>query len=374
METGQGSRDRDVESAIVIDGVFFQLNNTGIARVWNEILTRWQDAEFARRIVLLDRKNSLPKFPKLRTIPCAAFSYENWREDRAMVQKICDLAGARLFVSTYYTRPERTSSVVLVHDMIPERFGFNLQAPAWQQKHDAIRYATAFAAVSRNTLADLRCFFPETVAKPAMITSPGVSANFVPATAEEQRLFRAGIIWPYLEGRPYFLFVCELSAEKNAAVLLRALQRMSAAILGGIALLFTHKGEMINDFCSLPGLKVHATRLTDAGLRAAYGSALALIYPSRYEGFGLPPLEAMACGCPVICSNTSSLPEVVGDAALLIDPDDDEQLLTHLLRVQDRAVREQLRHAGLNRAKNFSWDAMASKLETFLTNASFVPA
>ena len=103
--------------------------------------------------------------------------------------------------------------------------------------------------------------------------------------------------------------------------------------LEGVALLFTHKGEMINEFCSLPGLKVHTTRLTDAGLRAAYGSAVALVYPSRYEGFGMTPLEAMACGCPVICSNTSSIPEVVGDASLLIDPDDYEEVCANLLRV-----------------------------------------
>ena len=179
---------------------------------------------------------------------------------------------------------------------------------------------------------------------------------------------------PYLEGRPYFLFVGEISAEKNAAVLLRALKRMSPAARAAISLLFTHRDAMLDEFCSLPGLKVHVTRLTDAGLRVAYGSALALIYPSRYEGFGLPPLEAMACGCPVICSNTSSLPEVVGDAALLIDPDDDEQLRQNLVYVQDPAVREQLRLKGIKRAENFSWDDMALQLETFLTGMNGIPA
>src|SRR5882672_9976263 len=217
MERSGRNQDRAVESAIVIDGVFFQLNNTGIARVWNEILKRWQDTEIGRRIVLIDRKNSLPQFPKLRTVPSPPFSYDDWREDRTNVQKICDSVGANLFVSTYYTRPERTPSVVLVHDMIPERF-LNLQAPAWQQKRAAIGYATAFAAVSRNTLADLRHFFPATLTKPAIITSPGVSPTFSPASVEEQRLFHARITLPYLQGRPYFLFVGEISAEKNAAV------------------------------------------------------------------------------------------------------------------------------------------------------------
>jgi glycosyltransferase involved in cell wall biosynthesis len=353
---------RDAQSAIVIDGVFFQLNNTGIARVWSEILKRWQDADIGRRIVLLDRKNSLPKFPKLRTLSCPEFRYEGWREDRAVVQKICDSVGAGLFVSTYFTRAERTPGVVLVHDMIPERFNYNLQTPTWQQKHDAIRHAVALAAVSRNTLADLNHFIPETAAKPVLVASPGVGAQFVPPRAEEQKLFRASIVIPYLGGRPYFLFACELSPEKNAPVLLRALQRMPEAERSRIGLLFTHKGGMLNDFSSLPGLKVHAARFTDTGLRSAYGSALALVYPSQYEGFGLPPLEAMACGCPVICSNTSSIPEVVGDAALLIDTHDDAQLLVNLNRVQDSALRERLRVSGMARAKTFSWDEMAVKL------------
>jgi glycosyltransferase involved in cell wall biosynthesis len=345
--------------------VFFQLNNTGIARVWTEILSRWQETPFGERLVVLDRHGTLPKLSKLRTLRCSPLSYDNWHADRAVVQKLCDAVGARLFVSTYYTRAEQTPSVLLIHDMIPERF-FDTRHPRWQQKHDAIRHASAFAAVSKNTLADLRRFFPETANKPAIISSPGVSSTFVPPSAEERRLFHARITLPYLGGRPFIFYVGEILGYKNAALLLRALRRMPVADRRSLGLLFTHKGGTIDDFYALEGLKVHAARLTDAGLRAAYGSALALIYPSRYEGFGLPPLEAMACGCPVICSDTSSLPEVVGDAALLIDPEDDEDLYANLLRIQDAGVRDRLRAQGISRAANFSFDKMAGELQRFL--------
>ena len=91
-----------------------------------------------------------------------------------------------------------------------------------------------------------------------------------------------------------------------------------------------------------------------------YGAATAFVYPSLFEGFGLPPLEAMACGTPVVCSNTSSLPEVVGDAALLVDPRSDGDLAAALRSLlDDEELRARLRAAGPARARLFSWERTA---------------
>jgi alpha-1,3-rhamnosyl/mannosyltransferase len=90
-----------------------------------------------------------------------------------------------------------------------------------------------------------------------------------------------------------------------------------------------------------------------------YAAAQALLYPSRYEGFGLPPVEAMACGTPVICSNTTSLPEVVGDAALLIDPEQPGSLTEALRKVHDESTRRELARRGLERARAFTWESTA---------------
>ena len=98
----------------------------------------------------------------------------------------------------------------------------------------------------------------------------------------------------------------------------------------------------------------------DEDLPAVYAGAQTFVLPSLYEGFGLPVLEAMACGTPVICSNTSSLPEVAGDAALLIDPADSGSLAAGLQRVlRDGALREQLCARGLCQAERFSWERTA---------------
>ena len=97
-------------------------------------------------------------------------------------------------------------------------------------------------------------------------------------------------------------------------------------------------------------------------LPALYSGARAFVYPSLYEGFGLPPLEAMACGTPVITSNRSSLPEVVGDAAVLIDPLDTEDLAQAMLGlVTDSEWRARLRDAGLERVRQFTWDRTAKE-------------
>jgi len=106
--------------------------------------------------------------------------------------------------------------------------------------------------------------------------------------------------------------------------------------------------------------------LTDAQLKALYMTSRALVFPSTYEGFGLPPLEAMACGCPVVAARAASLPEVCGDAALYVDPRSDASIADAMRRVlADDALCARLREAGLARAAGFTWDAAAARvLET----------
>jgi glycosyltransferase involved in cell wall biosynthesis len=107
--------------------------------------------------------------------------------------------------------------------------------------------------------------------------------------------------------------------------------------------------------------RVHLTgRVADEFLPALYSGALAFVFPSLYEGFGLPPLEAMACGTPVLASNVTAMPEVVGDAGLLVDPYDVEAIAHGIRRlVEDTALREELRKKGLERAKRFTWERTA---------------
>ena len=98
-------------------------------------------------------------------------------------------------------------------------------------------------------------------------------------------------------------------------------------------------------------------------LPALYAGAMLFVFPSLYEGFGLPSLEAMACGTPVVCSNTFSLPEVVREAAIMVDPLDAEGLAAAMERaLRDQALREEMREKGLKQAAKFSWERTAREM------------
>ena len=109
--------------------------------------------------------------------------------------------------------------------------------------------------------------------------------------------------------------------------------------------------------------------MTDSELRALYENALCFIFPSLYEGFGLPPLEAMACGCPVLSSNRASLPEICGDAALYFDPINEEEVYDTIISlIENTSLQNELRKKGLERAKLFIWENTAKSLIDALIN------
>jgi glycosyltransferase involved in cell wall biosynthesis len=172
--------------------------------------------------------------------------------------------------------------------------------------------------------------------------------------------------WP----KDYILFVGTLEPRKNISLLIRALARTKSEI-PLILVGWTGWGDKTwyRDITEL-GLEKRvytADYLDEETLACLYSGARVLVYPSLYEGFGLPVLEAMACGCPVICSNTSSLPEVAGTAALFVDPDDPDGLARTLDGIlRDSEGRDILVEKGLQRAALFSWEKTAEQtLELF---------
>ena len=122
----------------------------------------------------------------------------------------------------------------------------------------------------------------------------------------------------------------------------------------------------------LAGSIVHMMQLSDEELATAYSGAVALVYPSKYEGFGMPIVEAMACGCPVITCPNASIPEVAGEAAIYVNDDDVDGLANALCEVQKPGVRKTLIAAGLAQAKKFSWSKMAKIVSSTLIDATLL--
>jgi glycosyltransferase involved in cell wall biosynthesis len=154
----------------------------------------------------------------------------------------------------------------------------------------------------------------------------------------------------------YVLAVSSLNPNKNFGLVVRAIELLASAnvqfvIAGGAdpKVFAGHAGTM-------PEYAKHIGYVTDQELKALYEGAICLVYPSLYEGFGLPPLEAMACGCPVIVSREASLPEVCGDAAWYCDTHDPRDLAAQIVRLSSSAEsRRSLRDRGLIRASRYSW-------------------
>lgn len=172
----------------------------------------------------------------------------------------------------------------------------------------------------------------------------------------------------------FFLFVGCQEPRKNLTTLLAALNKTATDVPLVVAGWDGWEAEGWLSEIREAGLEERVVRLGHVGdhvLPAIYSKAAALVYPSMYEGFGLPVLEAMACGCPVICSNAAALPEVAGDAAVLVDPKDVDAWAEALSAVvNEKRLRKELERKGLYRARRFSWQRCAKETHQALCIAS----
>lgn len=355
---------------VIVDGVFFQLNHTGIARVWNSLLEEWVISGFAKQVLVLDRAGTAPKINGVQYRTVEAYNYDATDADRQILQQICDEEGAEIFISTYYTTPLSTPSVFMGYDMIPELIGKNLDnEPMWREKHYGIKHASAYITISENTAYNLAGCFPHISLSAITVAHCGVKTNLYPANCQEISAFQV----KYGVSKPYFLLVGERSGwcgYKNGILFFKAFGQL--ANQHNFEIVCTGGAPTIEEDFSqyTTGVQVHKLYLTDEELSVAYSGAVALVYPSLYEGFGMPVIEAMACGCPVIASKRASIPEVAGTAALYISGFDVSELVNALQEVQKPELSNQLISAGLEQAKKFSWSKMAEIVREALLKAT----
>lgn len=280
-----------------------------------------------------------------------------WREDRL------DL----LHVPFYYLPPGAPDrSIVTIYDArflrYPEtypraRAAFLRRAVPW-----SLRRATRVVTISeftRRELIELLGLDPARI----RVTLLAPRAEFRPERNPERL---AAVRERYRLPPRFILSTSTLEPRKNLArvveafAALRARGVAEALVLAGVRYFGTREMEQAIARHNLSGVVHLPGYIDDADMAALYSLAEVFIYPSLYEGFGIPPLEAMACGTPVVASNTTSIPEVVGDAACGVDPADVGSLAQGLGRVlQDASYADQLRELGFRRAREFTWERTA---------------
>ena len=334
--------------AIIINTRTLLSHLTGVQRYTNELITRFGS-------------NALEFSPNRRLSGLGGHAWEQFI--------LPGLVRGNTLFSPSITGPlALRKQVVAMHDVVP------LDHPEWLNPKFAAWYGFLVPKLARRvahvvTISEFSKsrILAHTLMDEGQITVTPLAADtkFRPLS---QDVIEESLGSLNLPTRHYILCVGSLEPRKNLARLLQAWRLIEKRIPDDVWLVLTGKQGDARVFAHEAGLdelprRVHLTgHVDDEQLPALYAGALVFAYPSVYEGFGLPPLEAMACGVPVLTGNQTSLPEVVGDAGVMVDPYDVDALANGLQRlVEDSAMRDQLRSKGLVRAKQFSWDETARR-------------
>lgn len=340
---------------ILLDNIAFELQRAGgVSLVWRAILEQcFKDNDI--NLNLLNRKNDNIFCPN---IP----SHINVLSEKTplSIRRYLDIPKsmpAEVFHSSYFRvhGNKKVKNVVTVHDFVYERYDSGIRKHIHLlQKTRALNAADIIICVSENTKQDLLDFHPHLSSKEIKVIHNGVGNDFfiIDSLFNETKVTYKN---------PFLLYVGGRNTHKNFTAVLDILKTATASyfdmeliVVGGGAF-SDYEMKLIKELDLTKKIR-HLGQVGNAKLNELYNLAYAFIYPSFYEGFGIPPLEAMASGCPVICSNVSSIPEVVGEGGLLFNPLEPKSVEEYLIKLQDKEYRQVVISKGIDRAKMFSWE------------------
>ncbi len=348
---------------------------TGIGRYAVEVLLALAKLPDAPEIVLLTTEREDPsglwdRFEHYTLSGCyllpALLTFGNMLVSQAVRRYQLDVIHDPNGIAPFLGPAMGARRIVTVHDMFayvyPETHNHLDNWRYYWHLPFAARRADTVITVSDCSRQDIMRYFGLSAERVAVI-GEGIDPRFEPITDRDEH---QAVFARYAIRQPYLLYVGGINARKNIARLFEAFATVKphypdlTLVIGGKRQWQTK--EIYETFRRLQ-LEEHVQftgYVADEDLPALYSAAQAFLFPSLYEGFGLPPLEAMACGTPVITSNVSSLPEVVGDAALLVDPYNVQSMVSALYQVlENPRLVAHLRASGIQQAAKFIWETAA---------------
>ncbi|WP_387491267.1 glycosyltransferase family 4 protein [Photorhabdus sp. RM96S] len=340
---------------IIIDGIIFSLQNAGgISVYYNELLKRLKKSEINHTLYLYNNNNKIISKEEIVT-PQISKTRLNINLERYLNFPLLEEKPNTIFHSSYYrlpyTKNKSTKIITTVHDFTYEKFSpfFKRNIHHWQ-KQRAIINSDIIICISENTKNDLIEYIPQAVNKDIRVIYNGVSDDF--HKINNKITFN----------KRFVLFIGARDGYKNFTNAVKALKNrddLELRIVGGGPL--NEKEKILLDD-NIKNRYIKIDYITNKDLNLLYNHAYALLYPSLYEGFGIPLLEAMKAGCPVIASNSSSIPEIASDCALLLESPNFKNIFSALEILENLNSRENLIKKGLIQSSLFSWDKTFSQL------------
>ncbi|WP_462164559.1 glycosyltransferase family 4 protein [Pseudoalteromonas xiamenensis] len=338
---------------LVIDGIIYSLQSAGGVSVYfTEVLKRLpRNVSYelllypnSNRVLSEYKQQDMGEIKRIK-LPTNVRRYLD-----VMLSRKCTV-----FHSSYYRLPiffqrKRVKIVTTVHDFTYEYFmgGLNAKVHFWQKRR-AILASDVIVCISENTKKDLLYFIPEARDKDIRVIYNGVSESFVVTDKNHEKTKN-------------IIFIGSRVGYKNFSSLVSAMSQLTEynlVIVGG--------GELSDEElscldASCKGRYKHLNFVDNTKLNQLYNQAHCLVYPSLYEGFGIPAIEAMKAGCPVIAANASSLPEVCSDAAILLNNISTDNITDAVLSLEDSDFYQSLVERGFNNSQRFSWDKTFQEL------------
>jgi glycosyltransferase involved in cell wall biosynthesis len=363
-----------------------QRGKTGIAQYLLSLLENFASRETGHEFILFALEEDLPLLEKFRAAAQIVPIEERFRppisnilwHHTVLPRLVSQLDLDVLHVPSYRRLLGRQPCAMVgtIHDLAPFRLSGKYD---WKRMFygrvvvkQLVRRQHALIAVSHHTAEDVRRFFKPRQDRLFVVPNGIDHSRFFPG---DTAAARARVAQRHGLERPFFLYVARLEHPgKNHVRLIEAFNRFKWRTRSDWQLVFGgsdwHGAEAIHEARQISPFAPEIRSLgfvENADLPDLYRAADCFVYPSLFEGFGLPPIEAMACGCPVVSSLRGALGEVVGEAAFPVDPENIEQISESLRVVSGSEVlREQLRQTGLLRAAQFRWDlAAAATLDVY---------